>query len=260
MGEIENRMIYGMVFLTLIWEFILMRGIYVMIVCPHREIEWMNWISKLAFVIRSIVSLFYDMFLNCVIDRPKKKQGNRFLIFIILCVIVLKCSLYAIDNYGKNLNVIVLYIFFLYVLYKIDVEFYNKPSRIDRIIDERIEECSDFDEFEKLSRLGKDMLPLLSMVRPMACMLFYGVIGFVYGFNIDQISEKCGLFMDIIRTISDVSFDSKSLNFPTLEAFIMGSILYVYLSAFVIPNYIYYSAASLKIEKMKERRDKLDRK
>lgn len=102
MGEIENRMIYGMVFLTLIWEFILMRGIYVMIVCPHREIEWMNWISKLAFVIRSIVSLFYDMFLNCVIDRPKKKQGNRFLIFIILCVIVLKCSLYAIDNYGKT--------------------------------------------------------------------------------------------------------------------------------------------------------------
>lgn len=249
-------MIYVLSFLTLICEFALAIDIYVMTICPHREIELMNWISKLYFVIRSILSAVCDKYLDLVIDRPKKKQAIRFLFFLFVCFIVLLCSFCAIGKHGGIICAFVVYLIILYVLSQINMKFYSNTSNIDRLIDKRIKECSNFEEFERISRLGKETLPLLSTVRAMYCMLIYGTIGFLCGFNSDKISNIYIWFIDLIRLIFNIKLGDENLNFPIFEAFIMGSVLYVYLTALVIPNYIYYSTVLLKIEKMREKREK----
>ena len=79
--EEKYRMIsgiaYGLLLLSFIWLLVLIIGIYVLIRVPHKEIGYINWIKKLMVVLYNTVSSFWDIYLNWIIDHPKKNGSMQ---------------------------------------------------------------------------------------------------------------------------------------------------------------------------------------
>ena len=245
---------YGLLLLSFIWLLVLIIGIYVLIRAPHKEIGYINWIKKLMVVLYNTVSSFWDIYLNWIIDNPKKKiQWKRALILILLYSIILICSIYTIaKNQDSFIYAFITYLVIIVILEILIINYCIIPSRMDDIITRRINECCSFEEFKIYSHVGKDTLPLLSTIKSLSWTMIYGVIGFACQFNTEQINKKKGCIIDLIDLICGGNFNNDNLDLPTLEAFLIGNFMLVYLSVIVIPNYIYYSMVLLQIENKKK--------